>query len=201
MKTTASKTLPQNYRLYRRLDIKTRKNLILMNVWGAVLFLASAVVFPLLAGWLGTENDPGTGFELAGVGGIAALLGMLLVVTAVMIVIHEGLHGLCFWYYTRERPRFAFKGFYAYAAMPGWYLPRRQYLISALAPLVGITLLGVLGLALLPRWADSPLVWLLILNTSGAVGDLWIAWELLRAPKDVLGMDYGDRSDLYAPEQ
>jgi hypothetical protein len=199
MITTVTNTLPQNYRLHRRLDIKERKNLILMNIWGAVLFLASAVFFPLLAGWLGAEGDPGTGFELAGVGGIAALLGMLLVVSAVMIVIHEGLHGLCFWYYTRERPRFAFKGFYAYAAMPGWYLPRRQYLISALAPLVGITLLGVAGLALLPRWADSPLVWLLILNTSGAVGDLWIAWELLRAPRGVLGMDYGEHSELYVP--
>ena len=75
----------------------------------------------------------------------------------VMIVLHEGLHGLFFWLFTREKPKFAFKGFYAYAAMPDWYLPKKEYLITALAPLVGITLLGVLGLALLPGWADAAL--------------------------------------------
>ena len=61
-------------------------------------------------------------------------------------------------------------------------------------------MLSVLGLALLPGWADPPLVWLLILNTSGAVGDLWIVSALVRAPAGVLGRDAGDCSELFVPD-
>jgi hypothetical protein len=199
MSLKSTKTLPENYRLYRTLTLLERKNLIMVNIWGVVLFLASAVIFPLAAGWLSESGDVGTMRELKGIAGVAGFIGMLLAVMAVMIVLHEGLHGLFFWLFTRERPKFAFKGFYAYAAMPGWYFPRQEYLTTALAPLVGITVLGIAGLALLPGWADTPLIWLLILNTSGAVGDLWIAWALVRAPSDVMGQDNGDSSELFLP--
>jgi hypothetical protein len=195
-----AKTLPENYHMYRRLNILDRKSLILVNIWGIVLFLASAVFFPLLAGWLSKTGTVGSEIKINGLASAAGFIGLLLGVMAVMIVLHEGLHGLFFWLFTRAKPKFAFKGFYAYAAMPDWYLPRREYLITALAPLVGITALGILALALLPGWADPPLVWLLILNTSGAVGDLWIVSALLRAPAGVLGRDAGDCSELFVPD-
>jgi MFS family permease len=201
MSLSPTKTLPKNYLLHQRLSILDRKSLILLNVWGIGIFLAAAIFFPLLAGWLRMENEPaGVSLEMTGWVGIVSFLGLLLGVMLVMIVLHEGLHGLFFWLFTREKPKFAFKGFYAYAAMPDWYFPKKEYLISALAPLVGLTVLGVAGLALLPGWADAALVWLLILNTSGAVGDLWIVWALLRAPAGVLGRDAGDCSELFVPE-
>ncbi len=194
-----TKTLPDGYALHRRMSLLDKKSLILVNLWGAGLFLASAVFFPLLAGWLTPRREPAASIEMNGLAGAAGFIVLLAGVMAVMIVLHEGLHGLFFWLYTHAKPKFAFKGFYAYAAMPGWYLPRREYLVTALAPLVGITVLGVLGLALLPGWADPPLIWLLILNTSGAVGDLWIVWALLRAPSGVLGCDNGDSAELFVP--
>lgn len=200
MKPKPTKNLPDNYVLHRKLSLLDRKSLILVNLWGFALFVVSAVFFPLLARWLSGAENTNTDFMAIGRTGIAGFIGLLVGVTVVMIVVHEGLHGLFFWLYTHEKPRFAFKGFYAYAAMPGWYLPRREYLITALAPLVGITVLGVLGLALLPGKADAPLLLLLILNTSGAVGDLWIAGALLRAPAGVLGSDSGDSAELYVPE-
>ena len=172
MSLSPTKTLPEHYRLHRRLTILDRKSLILLNVWGIVIFLVLSIFFPLLAGWLRAEGEPaGASLEMTGWVGIVSFLGLLLGVMLVMIVLHEGLHGLFFWLFTREKPKFAFKGFYAYAAMPDWYFPKKEYLITALAPLVGITLLSITGLALLPGWADAALVWLLILNTSGAVGD------------------------------
>lgn len=201
MSLSPAKTLPENYRLHKRLSIHDRKSLILLNVWGIGIFLVASIFFPLLAGWLRAEGEPaGVSLEMTGWLGIAAFLGLLLAVMLVMLVLHEGLHGLFFWLFTREKPKFAFKGFYAYAAMPDWYFPKKEYLITALAPLVGITVLSVIGLALLPGWADSALVWLLILNTSGAVGDLWIAAALLRAPAGVLGRDAGDCSELFVPD-
>jgi len=200
MSISPTKILPEQYRLHKRLTILDRKSLILLNVWGIGIFLVASIFFPLLAGWLSAEGEPaGVSLEMTGWLGITAFLGLLLGVMLVMLVLHEGLHGLFFWLFTREKPKFAFKGFYAYAAMPDWYLPKKEYLITALAPLVGITFFGVTGLALLPGWADAALVWLLILNTSGAVGDLWIVWALLRAPAGVLGRDAGDSSELFVP--
>ena len=199
MKPKPTKNLPDNYVLHRKLCLLDRKSLILVNLWGVALFVGSAVLFPRVARWLSGAVNTNTEFILTGLTGIAGFIGLLVGVTVVMIVVHEGLHGVFFYWFTHDMPKFAFKGFYAYAAMPGWYFPRREYLITALAPLVGITALGVLGLALLPSWADAPLVWLLILNTSGAVGDLWIAGALLRAPAGVLGCDSGDSAELYVP--
>jgi MFS family permease len=201
MSLSPTKILPDNYRLHRRLTILDRKSLILLNVWGIGIFLVASIFFPLLAGWLRTEGEPaGISLEMTGWVGVLSFIGLLLGVMLVMLVLHEGLHGVFFWLFTREKPKFAFKGFYAYAAMPDWFLPKKEYLTTALAPLIGITLLGVLGLALLPGWADAALVWLLILNTSGAVGDLWIVSALLRAPTGVLGRDAGDCSELFIPE-
>ena len=200
MSLSPTKTLPEHYRLHKRLTILDRKSLILLNVWGIGIFLVASIFFPLLAGWLRAEGEPaGVSLEMTGWVGIASFLALLLAVMLVMLVLHEGLHGLFFWLFTREKPKFAFKGFYAYAAMPDWYMPKKEYLITALAPLVGITIMSVIGLALLPGWADAALVWLLILNTSGAVGDLWIASALLRAPAGVLGRDAGECSELFVP--
>jgi len=201
MSLSPTKTLPEHYRLHKRLTILDRKSLILLNVWGIGIFLVASIFFPLLAGWLHAEGEPaGVSLEMTGWVGIVSFLALLLGVMLVMLVLHEGLHGLFFWLFTREKPKFAFKGFYAYAAMPDWYMPKKEYLITALAPLVGITFISVIGLALLPGWADAALVWLLILNTSGAVGDLWIASALLHAPAGVLGRDAGDCSELFVPE-
>jgi MFS family permease len=202
MSLSPTKILPEQYHLYKRLTILDRKSLILLNVWGIGIFLVASIIFPLLAGWLRAEGEPaGVSLEMTGWLGIVSFLGLLLGVMLVMIILHEGLHGLFFWLFTHEKPKFAFKGFYAYAAMPDWYMPKKEYLITALAPLVGITVLGIIGLALLPGWADAALVWLLILNTSGAVGDLWIASALLRAPAGVLGRDTGDCSELFVPDK
>lgn len=201
MNLIPTKTLPENYRLFKRLDILERKNLILVNIWGVAIFLMSSLFFPLLAGWLSNKGETwSASMDMNGLVAVLSFLGLILGVTVVMIVLHEGLHGLFFWLFTKARPKFAFKGFYAYAALPDWYLPRPHYLTTALAPLVGITLLCVAGLALLPGWADAPLVWMLILNTSGAVGDGWIVWALLHAPAGVLGRDAGDCSELFIPQ-
>ncbi len=201
MSLTPTKTLPENYRLHRRLTINDRKNMILLNIWGIGIFVGASVFFPLLASWLSAAGDqPVKILKLSGWVEIVSFIGLLLGVILVMLVVHEGLHGVFFWLFTRERPKFAFKGFYAYAAMPDWYMPKKEYLITALAPLAGITLLSVIGLALLPGWADEALVLLLILNTTGTVGDLWIVWAVLGAPADVLDRDTGDCSELFVPD-
>lgn len=196
MKKTATNTLPQGYTLTRTLDIRQTKNLILVNVLGVVLLIASWIGFAGLANAI----HPGSmNFSFSSGNIRSALLSLLtlVVVIVVMLFVHEGFHGLCFWIFTKTRPLFAFKGFYAYAAAPDWYLPKGQYLITGLAPLVGITVICVALMFVLPVWWMSPLVWMLVLNTSGACGDLWMVYWLLRSPSDVLARDKGDVLEFY----
>jgi hypothetical protein len=199
MKNIATKTLPEGYTLARTLDLRQTKNLILVNVFGVILLIASWVGFTSLANAI----HPGSmnfSFSSDNIGSALFSLVTLLIVIVVMLVVHEGFHGLCFWLFTKTRPLFAFKGVYAYAAAPEWYLPKGQYLITGLAPLVGITVICVALMAVLPAWWMSPLVWMLVLNTSGACGDLWMVYYLLRSPSDVLARDKGDVLEFYTTE-
>jgi hypothetical protein len=116
-----------------------------------------------------------------------------------MLVLHELVHGAFFWLFTHQRPHFGFKGAYAYAAAPDWYIPRRQYMLVGISPLVVLSLLGVLLLPVLPAGALLP--WLVALagNAAGAVGDALIVGWLLFQPDSVLVQDHGDAVTVYKP--
>jgi hypothetical protein len=171
-------------------------NLILVNLFGVVLLIISWIGFAGLANAL----HPGSmNFSISSGNLSSTFLSLLtfVIVIVVMLFVHEGFHGLCFWIFTKTRPLFAFKGFYAYAAAPEWYLPKGQYLITGLAPLIGITAICVALIFVLPVWWMSPLVWMLVLNTSGACGDLWMVFHLLRLPADVMSRDKGDVLEFF----
>jgi hypothetical protein len=196
MKNNATKILPEGYTLVRTLDLRQTKNLILVNLFGVILFFASWIGFAGLANTL----HPGSmnfSFSSGNLGSAFLSLLTFVIVIVVMLFVHEGFHGLCFWIFTQTRPLFAFKGAYAYAAAPEWYLPKTQYLITGLAPLVGITVICIALIFVLPVWWMSPLVWMLVLNTSGACGDLWMVYWLLRSPADVMSRDKGDVLEFY----
>jgi hypothetical protein len=196
MKNNATKILPEGYTLARTLDLRQTKNLILVNLFGVVLLIASWIGFAGLANAL----HPGSmNFTISSRNLGSAFLSLLtfVIVIVVMLFVHEGFHGLCFWIFTKTRPLFAFKGAYAYAAAPEWFLPKGQYLLTGLAPLVGITVICVALMFVLPAWWMNPLVWMLVLNTSGACGDLWMVYWLLRSPADVMSRDKGDVLEFY----
>lgn len=172
----------------------------LLSLWGIVILFAAWIGF--LA--LGRAVQPqvftaGFLFKPESISDSLIFIGELLLVTVLMVFMHEGLHGVFFWAFSKERPRFAIKIYYAYAAAPGWFFPRWQYLITALAPLVGITLVGVAALLWLPAFWAMPAFMLLVFNTSGAVGDIWVALRLLFCPRTTYTKDYGDKIEFYRP--
>lgn len=191
--------LPQEYSLVKRLDIREKKSLILINMLGVVLLIASWFLFTKLVYWIRPELGNKTlFFSMQGILDTLVFLGILLLVTAVMLFFHEGLHGVCFWAFTKTHPRFAFKGFYAYAAAPDWYLPKGKYLVTALTPLAGITLTCLALIAFVNLSWLPALLWMLVLNTSGSVGDIWVAITLMRTPAEVYVRDSGDIVEFYA---
>jgi hypothetical protein len=113
------------------------------------------------------------------------------------VVLHEAMHGVFFWLFTRERPQFGIGWGYAYAHAPGWYFPRWSYALIGLAPLIFLTLIGF---ALLPNvnpfWV-FPLLLGMLINASGAVGDLWIVLKVVTEKGELLVEDTGDGFKIY----
>ncbi len=112
----------------------------------------------------------------------------VLAVTAVLLVLHELIHGFVM-RLLGARPRYGAGVLsggipYLYATAHGYRFTKRQYLIVALAPMVTISLLGAVLVAS-ASWGS----WLIIplaIHLSGCVGDLWIAGLVLLQPDGAL---------------
>ncbi|MGA2504014.1 MAG: DUF3267 domain-containing protein [Anaerolineales bacterium] len=125
---------------------------------------------------------------------VISLIGIF----AVLIVVHELIHGIFFWTFTRQRPKFGLRGWYAFASAPGWYFPRRQYLVISLAPVVCLSVLGMILLVILPADVLALALFAVILNAASSVGDLWITVRLLCERRLVVVEDVGDGMYFYA---
>lgn len=185
----AIQTLPENYRELCTIDLeKNKKQYAIVN--GLSLVLAAAVLLPI---WLlapeGAEIVPG----LSGL--FLLLAGMI-----AYIFLHEAVHGVCFWAFSKQKPHFGWKSVYAYAASDCYYR-KGPYRVIALAPVVlwGVVL-AVLA-ALLPAEWYWTLQLIQLINISGAAGDLYVTWLFLRMPKDIWVIDAGISMQVYAPAQ
>jgi hypothetical protein len=203
----ATKVLPANYHPYATVDLAKNKALLVgLTLLGLGLFLVFGWLFVQLAiavrGGGDATQVPGIGlttsasgafsFTLSGSWIVAVLLACFLVP-----VVHEATHGIFFWVFTRERPRFGYRVLYAYAAAPDWYLPRGRYLMVGLAPLVLLSLGGTALLPVAPVALVPTLLAFLVFNAAGTVGDIVISIWLLFQPATLLARDTGDAITFY----
>ena len=195
----AVQTLPKNYRRSAGLSMKDRSMLLKMNIAGFFLLVLFGWLFTAAAVYL--RPDEATTFLLLKWEGVSGILTIAIVLALmfVTIVVHEAIHGLGFILLAKARPIFAFRGVYAFAAAPDWFIPRDPFLVIGLAPLVVISLVGVALMAIAPAAWIAPLVLVCVVNASGAVGDLWVAVLLLRHPPEALSNDTGDEITIYTP--
>lgn len=185
MKTTTQ--LPDHYRLLQAIDLeKNKRQMIIVNVLSVIV--AVVAVIPMVLG-----APEGAAF-IRGLPEMLMLLGGMFV----YIILHEAVHGVCFWGFSRQKPRFGWKSAYAYAASDAYY-PKGPYLTIALAPVVlwGVVL-GVLAAVLPAQW-----YWLVqmiqLINLSGAAGDIYVTWLLSRMPADILVQDAGVAMQVFGP--
>jgi hypothetical protein len=198
----ATQFLPEGYREIGTIDIHNKRTLWLISLLGLILMCLFGVLFTSLLYQMRPMDfytDP-VNHPFGSKNLWVETLGMFAILIP-MLMLHEALHGLAFWSFTHDRPHFAFKVFYAYASLPGWYLPRGQYLVSALLPFFSITLLGFLLLWLLPPSWFIPLLLVIVSNAAGSVGDLVVAAWLLTRHRGVLAVDMGDAVTLYEPNR
>lgn len=107
---------------------------------------------------------------------------MLFILAIAVIPPHEFLHGLAISYYG-GKPRYGvglahFVFPYAYATTDHQFT-RNQFIVVALAPLVGLTAIGV---ALIVAFEWPWLIFPLAANAGGAVGDCWMVLMVLGYP-------------------
>lgn len=192
-KKLAYPALPAGYDLYDTLDMaKNRSEFIRINIGGLIITVAM-----FAAGWM--RVPPVNAFASEAFN-IIAFIAVLAVGTIVYILAHEWVHGVFIRIFTGEKAEFGIiaKAGMAYAKS-SWFFTRLPYIIIALAPVViwGIVFEYFLGeLSEVYFWH---LYMFQIFNVSGAVGDLYVSWKVLRMPKNLLILDEGTSMKFFVP--
>ncbi|MGN0735155.1 MAG: DUF3267 domain-containing protein [Anaerovoracaceae bacterium] len=185
--------LPAGYDLYETLDMAADKTVFKRISWCSLLIVVVMIVCGRLAVSPGLILDGGWTHVLF----TAALI---LVGLVVYVFAHEWVHGVFIRIFTGEPAQFGFKAGsgMAYAGST-WFFSRPAYITVALAPVV---IWGVV-LAVLTGDVPDEYFWCLyaiqIFNISGAVGDLYVTWLVMRMPCDVLIFDEGVSMKFFAP--
>jgi len=195
MNSLAPGALPPNYHevLYWKIA-QSRGRLVMLNLISVPLFLVWSVLFLLFSIPFGRLLE-------AKVTGNTTELVVLLVAIAITIALHELMHGITARFYG-ARPEYGFlwKGLMFYATTPGYAFTRNQYLVVLFMPLVGLSLVAMLGIIGL---AGSPLAVLLtlcaIFNATGAIGDLWSLLMVTRYPAQAYIVDERDGLRVFLP--
>ena len=161
-----------------RLPALARDSLSLLVAGGAFFAIVNIIAWDLH----GVQALPGPDSTFAR---LFLLVVANLIAYSVMLPLHELIHGVTI-LLLGGRPRFGLRlPFAAYCTAPNQVFTRAGYIAVALAPLVVLTVVGVVITALWPAWAT----WLwfgFAGNISGAVGDLLTASETRRLPKGAL---------------
>ena len=175
--SSPSESLPDGYQevLYWTISGNPRR-VILLQILAVPLFLVSVLVYFGLAVRLGKLPSLLT----FGLGEIA----LVIVAVVLAIILHELIHGIAMKLFGAQ-PRYGvlWKQGMFYATAPGYAFRRNDYIQIALAPLVVLSVLTILGM-----WLLSGTSWVAVfaisgaINASGAIGDLWITSLVLRYP-------------------
>jgi hypothetical protein len=166
---------------------------ILLQILGIPVFILLGFAFSILAIHIGKLPDT-LKFGILEIGICSASI-------VATIALHELVHGLTMQRYG-ARPQYGvlWKQLMFYATSPGYGFQRNSYILVALAPLVGLSCLAVLGMFLLQGTDWVALLTLCgVINGSGALGDLWLVSIVLRYPKIAYIVDERDGIRVLLP--
>jgi len=122
----------------------------------------------------------------------------IIMIFIVSIPLHEFLHGLAI-RRAGHKPRYGMmlnKGAF-YATADNALFWRNDFIFIALAPLVGITLLGLVLVYLLPDTFGYYVSLGIIFNAANSIGDLWMTAVVRRYPSTAMVCDEADSIRIY----
>ena len=185
--------LPAGYDLYEALDMASDRAVFKRISWCSLIIVAVMIVLGRLT------VSPSALFSI---GWLRVLLAACLTIVGMVVYVfaHEWVHGVLIRVFTGESAQFGFKAGSGMAyAKSSWFFSRPAYIAVALAPVV------VWGVVLGVLMGDVPAeyFWCLyaiqIFNISGAVGDIYVTWLVLRMPRGVIIYDEGVSMKFFAP--
>jgi len=129
-------------------------------------------------------------------------IGILMLGSLLTLILHELLHGMAMRMFG-AKPKYGIllKQLMFYTTTLGYAYRRDQYLAIALAPLVVLSVVVILGMGLL-----SGTFWVALLalcgaiNASGAIGDIWMSLIVLRYPRAAYVVDERDGIRVFMQE-
>jgi len=182
--------LPLGYKKIKVIDAKNKKTILLFNL-AAIMMLALAIVSFLLFKPVALPIKLSLPFILV------LMIGMIS-----YIVLHELTHGFVYKIYTKEKLTFGLTLSVAFCGVPHIYVSKKVALIAVLAPFIVFSILLIPILIVIP--ANSiylALVFIFAIHFSGCVGDLYVAFTLLRLKGKVLMNDTGPKQTFYQLEE
>jgi hypothetical protein len=128
-------------------------------------------------------------------------LAVVIVTVLATMVIHELIHGMAYRLLGyRVTYGVSVHLFAAYAGALEQWQKRDHNVIAALAPLIALTVMLVPMLAVPNRIVVLVGLSALLMNTAGAVGDLYLVWRLMQLPQATLLYDVDEKTMLvYVP--
>lgn len=190
----ATPALPSGYCEIYRLDLqKDKKTALIVNV--------AAFVIMLILFFIGNAVTPVFSlFEIEDEFYLPMTFIRFIVLCVSMIaylILHELVHGITMKLFGAKKVKYGFTGLYAYAGCDE-YFSKAPYIVIALAPII------IWGTVLFIVNCLAPVDWfwlvyiIQIMNISGAAGDLYVTFNFLRLPKDILVKDTGVAMTVYS---
>jgi hypothetical protein len=187
--------LPPNYHEVHYISINKPGVLIWLNVLSLIPLVIAGLLF--FGALLVYHEELGAPLVIDAIPSrIPSLLGLALVLG--VLPLHEWAHGLAISHYG-HRPRYGFKWAVLFATSDGALFRRREFVWIALAPLISISVIGLVVMLFVPGAVASWIVFAMTLNAAGAIGDIWMTMVALRFDSAILIRDEEDSMRIFAP--
>lgn len=173
-----------------------RINMVTASLMGLPLIIVWFIGFPILVSL--TTGDVELSLNVGSLTDVIVLGIYFILAFALMVLLHEGIHGLVA-AVQGARPAFGVGPGFAYTTVRE-SLSRNGYLAVAIAPAIIISV-GCFLLAI--AFPDQFGWWLAIstLNASGLGGDFWMFGRLLKVPSYARIVDLADGFAVYLPNR
>ena len=181
------KELPDNYIEYKVIDAKKKSTVIWFNVISILLaFIIVGLFYVLL--------KPKINNLLY----VSISLLVFIISMIIYVIFHELVHGLFYKIFTKEKLTFGLTLSVAFCGVPNIYVSKKTAFFSVLAPFVIFSIIFLLGIFLIPNdYAKSILILLFGIHIGGCIGDLYVAFILIKSRGKILMNDTGPKQTFY----
>jgi hypothetical protein len=182
--------LPEEYKEFYKIDAKNNKTtIILFNVFALIIAAIVGVLGITLKNINIDRNDSKS---------LNLMLFGFIFLAIIYVILHELTHGLLYKILTKQKLTFGLTLSVAFCGVPHIYVNKKTALLSVLAPFVVYNIIFIPLLIFLPgNFIYLTLFLVYLTHASGCVGDLYVAYILLKTKGELLMNDTGPIQTFY----